>query len=138
MKFVKDIAKSRDEKIIIDAEKHYKNKKQVLMDMNSSKLESPIILVDPTFKQRNALATLSSEVFNKFKAICKDFLKKPDIKFFKLNDTDLKQVEKEARKKGYDFLFLRISTNNAKGRSCREQAAQILQSLANIYANILI
>lgn len=131
MNFVKAIAKSGDEKIIIDAEKHYKNKKQVLMDMNSSKLESPIILVDPTFKQRNALATLSSEVFNRFKAICKDFLKKPDIKFFKLNYRDLKQVEKEARKKGYDFLLMRISTKVQKGAVAGSKLLKFYNLLAN-------
>lgn len=70
-KFIREIAKknpngsynlrgkTKEDKIIIDIEKDYANKKQVLMDMNSSKLESPIILVDPTFKQRNALARKS-------------------------------------------------------------------------------
>lgn len=113
--FLRNIAKSKDEKIIIDIEKDYSNKRQVLMDMNSSKLESPIILVDPTFKQRNALATLSDEVFKKFREKCREFLKKPDIKFFKLQEIDFMRIEKSARKKGYDSLLIRISTEKQEG-----------------------
>ncbi len=115
LKFIREIAKSKEDKIIIDAEKHYSNKKQILMDMNSSKLESPIILVDPTYKQRNALATLSYWTFKKFQETCREFLENPDIKFFKLKETDFKEVEKNAKKKGYDFLLLRISTGMQKG-----------------------
>lgn len=117
LKFIREIAKkkSKEEKIIIDAEKHYSNKKQILMDMNSSKLESPIILVDPTFRQRNALATLSYLTFKKFREACREFLDKPNIKFFKLKEIDFKEIEQRARKKGYDFLLLRISTEMQKG-----------------------
>ncbi len=113
--FIREMAKSGKERIIIDIEKHYKNRNQVLMDMNSSKLESPIILVDPTYKQRNALATLSPEVFEKFRAKCREFLRKPDINFFRLKEINFSDIENSARKKGYDFLLLRISTNKQEG-----------------------
>ena len=91
LKFIKEISKSKEDKIFIDAEKHYSNKKQILMDMNSSKLESPIILVDPTFRQRNALATLSYWTFKKFREACREFIEKPDIKFFKLEESRLQE-----------------------------------------------
>jgi tRNA nucleotidyltransferase (CCA-adding enzyme) len=115
LNFISEIAKSKEDKIIIDAEKYYPTKKRVLIDMNSSKLESPIILVDPTYKERNALATLSNEVFKKFKETCKNFLKNPDISYFRIKETDLNVVEKSAKKKGYDFLLLKISTNKQEG-----------------------
>ena len=37
------------------------------MNLNASKLNSPIILIDPTYKQRNTLAALSNETFENFK-----------------------------------------------------------------------
>jgi len=113
--FIKAIAKSKDDKIIIDMEKDYRNKKQILMDMNSSKLESPIILIDPTYKQRNALATLSSEVFEKFRERCRNFLKNPNIDFFRLKEINFRDIENSAKKKGHDFLLLNISTNKQEG-----------------------
>ncbi|MFZ1971001.1 MAG: hypothetical protein WAU65_02375 [Candidatus Nanoarchaeia archaeon] len=115
LKFVSEIAKSKEDKIIIDIEKYYPSKNRIMIDMNSSKLESPIILVDPTYKQRNALATLSNEVFAKFKETCIKFVKNPDISYFKTKETDLIEVEKSAKKKGYDFLLVKASTDKQEG-----------------------
>ncbi|MCK4647497.1 nucleotidyltransferase domain-containing protein, partial [Candidatus Pacearchaeota archaeon] len=81
LKFVQAMIKSKD-KIIIDIEKDYKNKYQIMMDINSSKLKSPIILIDPTYKQRNAAAALSDETFGNFQKVCRNFLKNPSIKAF--------------------------------------------------------
>ena len=47
------------------------------MDLNSSKLNSPIIPIDPTYKQRNVLAALSKETFEMFQKSCKEFLENP-------------------------------------------------------------
>jgi tRNA nucleotidyltransferase (CCA-adding enzyme) len=84
LKFAKEIAKLDDSKIplIIDDSKFYKNKKEILTEMNESKLNSPIILIDSTFKERNALAGLSKETFLKFKNACEGFLKKPSLEAF--------------------------------------------------------
>lgn len=82
--FAKDIVKMKEnEKIVIDDSKFYKNKKEVLMEMNESKLLSPVILIDPTFKERNALAGLSDEAFKRFQKACRNFLKNPSLEFFK-------------------------------------------------------
>jgi tRNA nucleotidyltransferase (CCA-adding enzyme) len=80
-KFLKAITKDYKAKLIIDDKKFYK-KNNVLKELNESKLQSPIILIDPTFKQRNALAGLSLQTFNKFKTTAKEFLKNPSSDFF--------------------------------------------------------
>ena len=131
LKFIREIAKSKEDKIIIDAEKHYSNKKQILMDMNSSKLESPIILVDPTFRQRNALATLSYWTFKKFKDACREFLENPDIKFFKLKEIDFEKIGENAKKKKYDFVLLRISTKMQKGAIAGSKLLKFYEHLDN-------
>jgi tRNA nucleotidyltransferase (CCA-adding enzyme) len=115
LKFIKEISKHKKDKIIIDIEKYYKNKNNVLLDMNSSKLESPIILVDPTFKQRNVLAALSEETFKKFKKACKEFLKNPSIKSFEIKKIDLEKVKKQALKKKYEFILLEVKTQKQEG-----------------------
>jgi tRNA nucleotidyltransferase (CCA-adding enzyme) len=90
LNFIRKIASSR-EKIVIDPEKHYKNKQDILLNLNEAKLQSPIVFVDPTFRQRNALAALSSETFEKFKSICINFLKKPGEKFFIKKEVEVKK-----------------------------------------------
>jgi len=66
---------------IIDVEKFYR-RKDVFKELNQSKLISPLIIIDPVQKDRNAAAALSSEKFNIFKKACSGFIKMPSKKFF--------------------------------------------------------
>ena len=102
-------------KIVIDIEKHYKNKLQVMMDINGSKLNSPIILVDPTYKQRNVAAALSEETFLKFQKACVAFLKSPSVKFFELQKIDFEKLREGAKKLGLEFVELEVKTNRQAG-----------------------
>ncbi len=69
------------EKIIIDSKKFYK-KNDVIKKLNKAKIQSPLILIDPTQIDRNATASLSSECLLDFINFCKKFLKKPSSSFF--------------------------------------------------------
>ena len=120
LKFIKAVSKINTlkgtiAKEVIDIEKHYKNKSVVLMDLNSSKLLSPIVLIDPTHKQRNALAALSDETFEKFKKECKKFLKNPSVKSFEVEKTDLEKVKKDADKKKHEFILIEAKTDKQEG-----------------------
>ena len=89
LKMIKEISKSevsKDKKIVIDDAGFYKNKNEILIELNESKLQSPIVLIDPTFKERNATSSLSYETFNKFKTACYNFLKSPSLEFFNKKD----------------------------------------------------
>jgi tRNA CCA-adding enzyme len=114
IKFLKAMSKIHG-KTIIDIEKHYKNKSLVMMDLNSAKLNSPIILIDPTYKQRNALAGLSQETFDKFKEECKKFLKNPKMESFELKEIDLEKLKETSRKNKQDFVMLRAITDKQAG-----------------------
>ncbi len=113
-KFIREIAKS-DKQIIIDIEKHFSNKQRVLIDLNESKLHSPIILIDPTYKQRNALAALSQETFDKFKKACERFIKNPSIKEFEKEKINLEKIKKDSEKKKQEFIIIEFSTNKPAG-----------------------
>jgi tRNA nucleotidyltransferase (CCA-adding enzyme) len=114
IKFIKAVSKI-EKKVVIDIEKKHKNKQSILMDLNSSKLNSPIILIDPTYKQRNALAALSKETFEKFKKDCKKFLKNPSIKSFEIKKTDLEKIKEDARKKKLEFVLIEAKTSKQTG-----------------------
>jgi len=94
-----------NEKLVIDPKKHYKNKQEVLNELNESKLSSPIVFVDPTFKERNVLAALSKETFIEFQKQAKVFLNKPSLDFFKARDIDEKDFN----------LILNAKTNRQEG-----------------------
>lgn len=113
-KFVKAMTKIKD-KEIIDIEKLHKNKNTILMDLNSAKLEAPIVLIDPTFKQRNVLAALSEETFRNFQKVCSKFLKTPSANLFEIQKLDLEKIRKDAEKKKYEFILLTAKTGKQEG-----------------------
>lgn len=108
-------SKGKKDKLVIDIEKQYKDKKEIMMNINTSKLESPIILIDPTYKQRNALAALREETFDKFKKEASRFLKNPGLESFEIKKTDIEKIKKEAKNKGYEFILLEADTDKQPG-----------------------
>ena len=115
LKFLRAMIKLDGKKEIIDIEKHFKKKTDVLMDLNASKLFSPVILIDPTFRQRNALAALSKETFEKFKNAAKDFLRNPKLEAFEDKKTDIEKIKKDALRKKQEFILLQAETEKQEG-----------------------
>jgi tRNA nucleotidyltransferase (CCA-adding enzyme) len=114
LNFIKAMTKIK-EKEIIDIEKLYKNRYEIAMNMNSAKMNSPIILIDPTYKERNVLAALSNETFEEFKKACKKFLKNPKKEAFEIKEPDLESIKKKAIKKGFEFILLSAETDKQEG-----------------------
>ena len=103
------------EKEIIDVQKLYKNKREIEMNMNSSKMISPIILIDPTYKERNSLAALSKETFKEFQESCRKFIKNPSEKNFEIEKIDIEKIKKNAQKNKLEFVFIKAKTDKQEG-----------------------
>jgi len=132
LNFAKAVVKSNGkEKIIIDIEKFYKNKNEVLMNINSAKIQAPIILIDPTFKQRNVTAALSEETFQKFKTACKEFLKKPSIKSFEIQLVNLEKIKSNALRKKFEFCLIEIKTDRQEGDIAGSKLLKFYNFLTN-------
>ncbi len=113
MNFLKAMAKIKEnqQKLMLDPDKKYKNRQEIEEKLNPSKLMSPIILIDPTFRERNALAALSQETFDVFQKSCRAFLANPSSKFFELEN---KELELEKKYTGR-VQKIEISTNRQAG-----------------------
>ena len=85
------------------------------MDVNAAKLQSPVVLIDPTHKQRNVLAALSEETFKKFQKACTDFLKNPSIKSFENQGVDFETLKESAKKRKNEFILLEAMTDRQEG-----------------------
>jgi len=115
-KMLKELSKAKPgERIIIDSEGLYKKKNDVLFEMNESKLGSPIILIDPTWKERNALAALSRETFEKFQDAASSFLKKPSRDFFIVKKFNLEALKEKAKKSKAEFVKIELETDKQPG-----------------------
>tara|TARA_Y100000034_G_C6909629_1_gene423599 strand:+ start:1656 stop:2918 length:1263 start_codon:yes stop_codon:yes gene_type:complete len=109
------VAVKKGERLIIDQEKRYKKKNEILLELNDSKTHSPIILVDPTWKERNALAALSRESFERFQPVVLKFLKNPSKKDFEVEKISKEKLKKQAKTKKAEFLQIEIKTNRQEG-----------------------
>src|SRR3989338_2116652 len=98
LNLIKNAAKWNS-RVIVDAQGYYKGK-DVFKLVNTSKLISPLIVIDPVQKDRNAAAALSIEKFEAFKKASIEFLKKPSKEFF--------------ARKDLKSLFLKEKTSNSK------------------------
>ncbi len=117
-KMLRELARAKTDvkkKIVIDSSRHYKNKNEALIFISKSKLNSPIVLVDPTYKERNALAALSIETFEKFQRAAKAFLKRPSLDFFIDKKADYSEFKKRAKKSGADCALISIYTERQAG-----------------------
>lgn len=109
-KFIEEILKvdPKKSKLVIDPEKHFKSSEDALEKINPSKKISPIILIDPTYKERNASSSLSEETLYKFQNACRSFIKKPSKDAFKQ-----RHVKDEFKNK--QPVILTIKTNKQPG-----------------------
>lgn len=60
-----------------------KLKRYQVIGKASKKFDTPIVIMDPIDDQRNLAAAISIENIGKFVLVCREFLKKPSVSFFK-------------------------------------------------------
>ncbi|MBI3333980.1 nucleotidyltransferase domain-containing protein [Candidatus Pacearchaeota archaeon] len=101
--------------VILDPRKHYATKQAVLRNLQEGKLQSPIIFIDPTWKERNILSALRPETFQRFQKAAQIFLKKPSTSFFTAIPIKFEAVQKEARKLKSKAVFVRLATDRQAG-----------------------
>lgn len=96
---------------VIDVAKHHKSS-NVFADLNKSKLESPLIVIDPVQADRNAAAALSMEKFEVFKRNAAAYIKKPSAKFFEVRHPSAEILRKNA--KNHDVIILKACPLDGK------------------------
>ncbi len=103
------------EKLVIDPAKLFKKKSEVLFSLNEARLESPVIVIDPTWKERNVLAALSYETFRRFQNAAAAFLKNPSTEFFDVEAFSASSLKKSAMKKKAAFVHVVLETKRQQG-----------------------
>ena len=110
LNLLKNVAKW-DNKVIIDIEKHYR-KGNLFKTLSPSKTYSPLIVIDPVQSDRNAAAAISKEKFEKFRAVCKSFIRNPSIEFFTETYLTIESIKKIAG--GRRFIIFKVNPLNGK------------------------
>jgi len=110
LKLIKSISKW-EEKTVIDINNYYKGK-NVFMELNKSKLTSPLIVIDPVQKDRNAAAALEHEKFEILIHLAREFLKKPSTEYFEIKPITEQNIKKKAGK--YKSIIMEAKSLNKK------------------------
>lgn len=100
---------------IIDPKKHFRDKNEILRELNQSKLMSPVILIDPTYKYRNICAGLTRETFDLFLQNAKEFLKSQSKDFFQKKEFNLEEFKKISNEEKLEIYKLEIQTGSQEG-----------------------
>jgi tRNA nucleotidyltransferase (CCA-adding enzyme) len=101
-------------KIVIDPAKHYGSEKKVLRKLNKSKIESPLIIVDPVQKTRNASAAISKDKLGKFIEASRKYIESPDLSNFKKKKWSLNRIKRLAKQYDASFISLKITPLEGK------------------------
>ncbi|MDP3699173.1 MAG: CCA tRNA nucleotidyltransferase [Nanoarchaeota archaeon] len=101
------------EKDVVDPSKFYPSGEMALFHINTSKLQSPLVVVDPVDKSRNAAAALSMEKFLLLKQIAKKYLQKPAERFFVKEKITVDSLRQKYKGKG-TLVFVTVAPAEGK------------------------
>jgi len=109
LKLIKSVPKWKEKKVI-DIKNYYKGK-NIFNEINKSKLTSPLIIIDPVQKDRNASAALDHEKFEILKHRAKEFLKNSSREFFEVKILTEQDIRKKFQK---GLIMLKAKPLNKK------------------------
>ncbi len=96
-------------KVYIDLMHYYENLRDAMLHLGSDKVKGPILLVDPTFKYRNAAAALTRESYSRFIFEVRRFLRNPTKKqFYEKVIKNVKVLKKRSKERGSKIFFIEI------------------------------
>ncbi len=96
---------------VVDVQRYYKPS-EVFENMNPSKLQSPLIVVDPIEKYRNAAAALGKEKFLLAKSVSTKFLTRQTIEFFREKKITVTDLEK--KKNNFKLIIIEAKPDRGK------------------------
>jgi tRNA nucleotidyltransferase (CCA-adding enzyme) len=95
-----------DKKTLLDYSDFHKGK----VKLNASKMQSPIVVVDPVQSTRNVTAVVSKERYDLFKQSAKGFLKNPSISWFVKDEFSLAKLKRTRSK----LIWIKVSALSGK------------------------
>lgn len=117
MNLVKNAAKW-PARVIIDPQGYYRGK-NIEVELNKSKLVSPLVIIDPVQADRNAAAALSKKKFDEFKEVCKKFVKKPSKEFFVKKEFLINDLIKKKKNNKLLVIELRVPSGKTDIIGCK-------------------
>jgi len=114
-------------KEVIDTEKYYKSREELFKNLSPSKTYSPLIIIDPVQKDRNAATSLSLEKFTKFIAYAQSF----SLKQFEAKSFNLINIKKLSKQSNTDLFVLNLKTPDKKQDVVGSKLIKLIEHIKN-------
>lgn len=85
-----------------------------MRSLNQEKLKSPLVLIDPVDKIRNAAAAVSDEQFKRLITAAQQFLRQPSKRFFEEETVDVALLEKKYAKQLPHLVIIKATGKPGK------------------------
>lgn len=120
-------------KRLIENAQNWKTGEQLTLSKGKyPNFDTPLTFTDPVDINRNVASALSKEKFDLFKRACKEYLKKPNIKFFfpnKIKPWPLKKIKEEIQKQKCQYISLKFDKPNVISENLYPQARKATRSI---------
>ncbi len=100
--------------VFIDIENHYKSFYDAKRQLSKPKISSPIVLIDPVMKSRNASASLNYTTFANLVLALRMFRKKPSLSAFRKKKISIADLKERSKKRGTLFVAETIKIDSQK------------------------
>jgi len=122
-------------KLIKDTQNWKTGEKLALKKGNYPNFETPLTFIDPVDANRNVASAISKEKFELFIKACKEYLKKPSIKFFfpnKIKPWSLKKITDEIKKQKYSYVSVNFEKPKIISENLYPQVRKAIRSIQEI------
>jgi tRNA nucleotidyltransferase (CCA-adding enzyme) len=120
-------------KRLIENAQNWKTGEQLALSKGKyPSFDTPLTFTDPVDINRNVASALSKEKFDLFKRACREYLKKPNIKFFfpnKIKPWPLKKIKEEIQKQKCQYISLKFDKPNVISENLYPQARKATRSI---------
>ncbi len=121
--------------LVIDVEGYYKSLSEIKNNLSKSKLNSPMIVIDPTYRYRNAAACLSYETFSKFVFDLRMFKRKPSPDYFRIKEILIDSIERKSRRRGTLLIKKKIRVGKNKEITLAQVKSKLNRIVSKIKSN---
>ena len=122
-------------KLIENAQKWKIGEKLSLTKGDFQSFETPLTFIDPVDKSRNVSSAVSKEKFDLFIKACKEYVKKPSIKFFfpkKVKPWPLETIKKEIKKQKSQYVGLKFKKPSIIAENLYPQVRKAIKSIKDM------
>jgi len=119
-------------KLLEGAQKWKRGERLTLIKEGNQIFETPLVFIDPVDENRNVASAVSKEKFDLFIKACKDYTKKPNIKFFfpkKIKPWSLKKINEEIEKQKCQYLCIQLKKPNIISENLYPQVRKAIRSI---------